>query len=233
MRSHLEDWLSPGDKSERAWRALVHFKETVSTTGRYFILCTCISLRCLCGGFWLPSCSVQQLAYFILASFVTVDAKRKRKSLFKGQKVSDMWLSTSKLLLQSFFALAARPLWDLTVDMYPHVRIFGLHCPQTSGGGSQPLHCWPDFWACSVESRPAKVGHDDVPSAEKNVSYSTGHIWLWVFWYSLLAPRGWQVLVADLAWLGNHGHWLLAWCELLRLLVMEFAFHEREIPEQI
>lgn len=104
--------------------------------------------------------------------------KKEEKSLFKGQKVSDMWLSTSKLLLQSFFALAARPLWDLTVDMYPHVRIFGLHCPQTSGGGSQPLHCWPDFWACSVESRPAKVGHGDVPSAEKNVSYSTGHIWL-------------------------------------------------------
>lgn len=104
--------------------------------------------------------------------------KKEEKSLFKGQKVSDMWLSTSNLLLQSFFALAARPLWDLTVDMYPHVRIFGLHCPQTSGGGSQPLHCWPDFWACSVESRPAKVGHGDVPSAEKNVSYSTGHIWL-------------------------------------------------------
>lgn len=42
-----------------------------------------------------------------------------------------------------------------------------------------------------------------------------------------------QVLAEDLAWLGNHGHWLLACCELLRLLVMEFAFHEREIPEQI
>lgn len=41
------------------------------------------------------------------------------------------------------------------------------------------------------------------------------------------------MLVEDLAWLGNHGHWLLAWCEPLRLLVMEFAFHEREIPEQI
>lgn len=89
--------------------------------------------------------------------------KKEEKSLFKGQKVSDMWLSTSKLLLQSFFALAARPLWDLTVDMYPHVRIIGLHCPQTSGGGAQPLHCWPDFWACSVESRPPKVGHDNVP----------------------------------------------------------------------
>lgn len=86
MRNHLEDWLSPGDKSKRAWKALVHFKETVSTTGRYFILCTCISLRCLCGGFWLPSCSVQQLAYFILASFVTVDAKRKRKASLKGRK---------------------------------------------------------------------------------------------------------------------------------------------------
>lgn len=55
----------------------------------------------------------------------------------------------------------------------------------------------------------------------------------WVYLYSLLALRGWQVLVEDLAWLDNHGHWLLAWCELLRLLVMEFAFHEREIPEQI
>lgn len=156
--------------------------------------------------------------------------KKEEKSLFKGQKVSDMWLSTSKLLLQSFFALAARPLWDLTVDMYPHVRIFGLHCPQTSGGGSQPLHCWPDFWACSVESRPAKVGHGDVPSAEKNVSYSTGHIWLVGI---LVFPFGTERLAEDLAWLGNHGHWLLAWCELLRLLVMEFAFHEREIPEQV
>jgi len=47
--------------------------------------------------------------------------------------------------------------------MYPHVRIIGLHCPQTSEGGAQTLHCWPDFWACSVESRPSKVGHDDVP----------------------------------------------------------------------
>lgn len=121
------------------------------------------------------------------------------------------------------------------MDMYPHVRIFGLHCPQTSGGGSQPLHCWPDFWACSVESRPAKVGHDDVPSAEKKKKCQLqhwSHLTLGVLVFPL-ALRGWQVLAEVLAWLGNHGHWLLAWCEPLRLLVMEFAFHEREIPEQI
>lgn len=163
MRNHLEDWLSPGDKSKRAWKALVHFKETVSTTGRYFILSTCISLRCLCGGFWLPSCSVQQLAYFILASFVTVDAKRKRKASLKGRKYLTCGYQLQNFYCSLYFTLAARPLWDLTVDMYPHVRIIGLHCPQTSGGGAQPLHCWPDFWACSVESRPPKVGHDDVP----------------------------------------------------------------------
>lgn len=139
--------------------------------------------------------------------------KKEEKSLFKGQKVSDMWLSTSKLLLQSFFTLAARPLWDLTVDMYPHVRIIGLHCPQTSGGGAQPLYCWPDFWACSVESRPPKVGHDDVPPLLRKMSVTalvTSNFW--VYLYFLLAPRGWQVL----AWLDNHSHWFLAWCELLR-----------------
>lgn len=165
MGNHLEDWLSPGDKSKRAWKPLVHFKETVSTTGRYFIFCTCngISLRCLCGGFWLPLYSIKQLAYFILASFVTVDAKRKKKASLRAESIWHVAINFKTSIAVFIVTFAARPLWDLTVDMYPHVRIIGLHCPQTSEGGAQTLHCWPDFWACSVESRPSKVGHDDVP----------------------------------------------------------------------
>lgn len=73
---------------KRAWKPLVHFKDLVSTTGRYFIFCTCngISPWCLCGGFLLPLYPIKQLAYFILASFVTVDEKKEEKSLFKGRK---------------------------------------------------------------------------------------------------------------------------------------------------
>lgn len=164
MRNHLEDWLSWGDKSKRDWKPLVHFKETVSTTGRYFIFCACnsISLWCLCGGFWLPLCSIKQLAYFILASFVTVDAKRKKKASLRAESIWHVAINfkTSIAIFFVYFCCQA--------PMRPdsgHVTPCQDNRPALSSDkwGRSTDHCWPDFWACSVESRPSKVGHDDVP----------------------------------------------------------------------
>lgn len=88
MRNHLEDWLSPGDMSKRAWKPLVHFKETVSTTGWYFIFCT-----------WQRHFSVMPLWWFFIALvshkatclfyscfFCYSWRKKEEKGLFKGRK---------------------------------------------------------------------------------------------------------------------------------------------------
>lgn len=109
------------------------------------------------------------MCLFFLASFVTVDAHTEEKGLFMGRKCLACGCQLLTFIPVLFVTLAARslvrpdtghaaPCQDRQPPVLIHMR-------------EEQSHFSIDSLSCSVESRAAQVGHDNVPRTLSKVSY--------------------------------------------------------------